>query len=227
MADHVVCVSVRIKNHNNNLENLISKRIGRFNHKLTLEDICNEVLGDSELDPSVNKALDLQQVKVELSSTDSSSDKFEIDFTEELKTAVEFQTNLKFIVFTIFARGATIRQQRIAIYCDMENPHCDTYTWYLYFCLLLPLVQYYNTIQGSWNCHLLHTVIFSATPFVPQGEMIEFVPSLLDISLQQFVIVCLPSFLKPKVAVSCWSNLIHEPIFTSFNNKASVFEMRK
>ena len=58
MADHVVCVSVRIKNHNNHLENLISKRIGRFNHKLTLEDICNEVLGDSELDPSVNKALD-------------------------------------------------------------------------------------------------------------------------------------------------------------------------
>ena len=50
MADHVVCVLVRIKNHNNNLENLISKRIGRFNHKLTLEDICNEVLGDSELD---------------------------------------------------------------------------------------------------------------------------------------------------------------------------------
>ena len=36
MADHVVCVSVRIKNHNNNLENLISKRIGRFNHKLTV-----------------------------------------------------------------------------------------------------------------------------------------------------------------------------------------------
>ena len=58
MADHVVCVSVRIKNHNDNLENLISKRIGRFNHKLTLEDICNEVLGDSELDPSVNEALD-------------------------------------------------------------------------------------------------------------------------------------------------------------------------
>ena len=53
MADHVDCVSVRIKNHNNNLENLISKRIGRFNHKLTLEDICNEVL--VELDPSVNK----------------------------------------------------------------------------------------------------------------------------------------------------------------------------
>ena len=84
MADHVVCISVRIKNHNNNLENLISKRIGQFNHKLTLEDIRNEVLGVSELVPSVNKALDLQQVKVELSSTDSSSDKFEIDFTEEL-----------------------------------------------------------------------------------------------------------------------------------------------
>ena len=58
MADHVVCVSVRIKNHNNNLENPISKRIGRFNHKLTLEEICYEVLGDSELDPSVYKALD-------------------------------------------------------------------------------------------------------------------------------------------------------------------------
>ena len=39
MADHVVCVSVRIKNHNNTLENFISNRIGRFNHKLTLEDI--------------------------------------------------------------------------------------------------------------------------------------------------------------------------------------------
>ena len=48
-------VSVGIKNHNNNLENLISKGIRRFNHKLTLEDICNEVLGDSELDPSVTK----------------------------------------------------------------------------------------------------------------------------------------------------------------------------
>ena len=58
MADHVVCISVRIKNHNNNLDNLISKRIRRFNHKLTLEDICNEVLGDSELDPLVNKAQD-------------------------------------------------------------------------------------------------------------------------------------------------------------------------
>ena len=106
MADHVVCVSVRIKNHNNNLENLISKQIGQFNHKLTLEDKCNEVLGDSELDPSVNKALYLQQVKVELRSRDSSSDKFEIDFTEALKTAVEFQTNLKFIVFTIFAASS-------------------------------------------------------------------------------------------------------------------------
>ena len=50
MGDHVVCVSVRINYHNNYLENLISKQIGRFNHKLTLEDICNEVLGDSELE---------------------------------------------------------------------------------------------------------------------------------------------------------------------------------
>ena len=85
MADHVICVSVRIKNHNNNLRESYFKRNGRFNHKLTLEDICNEVLGDSELDPSVNKALDRQQLKVELSSTNSSSDTFEIDFTEELK----------------------------------------------------------------------------------------------------------------------------------------------
>ena len=41
------------------------------------------------------------------------------------------------------------------------------------------------------------------------------------------MIICPPSFLKPKVAVAFWSNLQHKQICTSFNNKASVFEMRK
>ena len=75
------------------------------------------------------------------------------------------------------------------------------------------------------HCHIFSYSFCPSAVF--QEEMIKFVPSLLDISLQQFMIVCPPSFLKPKVAVSCCTNLWHELIFTSFNNKASVFEMRK
>ena len=71
------------------------------------------------------------------------------------------------------------------------------------------------------HCHIFSYFYCLSAAF--QGEMIKFVSSLLDISLQ----VCPPSFLKPEVAVSCWSNLQHEQILTSFTNKASVFEMRK
>ena len=91
------------------------------------------------------------------------------------------------------SRGAMIR---LKAYCHILRygkpvlQYILRYTWYLYFCLLLPLVQYYNIIQGSWNWHLLqstHCHIFSYS-FCPlaafQGEMIEFVSSLLDISLQ-------------------------------------------
>ena len=52
----------------------------------------------------------------------------------------------------VLIRGATIRQK---VYCDILRygkpvlQYILQYTWYLYFCLLLPLVQYYNTIQGS------------------------------------------------------------------------------
>ena len=36
-----------------------------------------------------------------------------------------------------------------------------------------------------------------------------------------------PSFLKPKVAVACWSYLQHKQICTIFTNEALVFEMQK
>ena len=54
--------TVRVRNESGNAENLVSRRIGRFNNKLSLEDICNEVIGESDLDRSINKALDNQQV---------------------------------------------------------------------------------------------------------------------------------------------------------------------
>ena len=76
------------------------------------------------------------------------------------------------------------------------------------------------------HCHIFSYSFCPSAAF--QGEMIKFVPSLLDISLQyNSCFVCPPSFLKPKVAVACWSNLQHEQICTSFNDKASVFEMQK
>ena len=53
---------VRVRNESGNAENLVSRRIGRFNNKLSLEDICDEVVGKSDLDRSINKALDNQQV---------------------------------------------------------------------------------------------------------------------------------------------------------------------
>ena len=54
MADHAVCVTVRIRNESLNAENLVSRCIGRFGNKLSLDDICNEVIGESDLDPSIN-----------------------------------------------------------------------------------------------------------------------------------------------------------------------------
>ena len=44
MADHVLCVSVRAKNGSGRVENLINPQIGRFDNKLTLEDICIELI---------------------------------------------------------------------------------------------------------------------------------------------------------------------------------------
>ena len=58
-----------------------------------------KLVGECELDPSVNKALDRQQVKVQRSSKDSPTDTFEIEYTEQLKTALDFEKNLKFIIF--------------------------------------------------------------------------------------------------------------------------------
>ena len=90
-------------------------------------------------------------------------------------------------------------------------------------------VLWYNSrvmkLASITHCHIFSYSFCPVAAF--QGEMIEFVPSLLGISLQLFVIVCPPSFLKPKVDVAFWSNWQHKQIFTSFNNKASVFEMRK
>ena len=80
MADHVVCVKVRVKNTSGNADNLASGHIGRFSTKLSLADICNKLVGECELDPSVNNALDHQQVKVQLSSKDSPTDTFEIEY---------------------------------------------------------------------------------------------------------------------------------------------------
>ena len=132
----------------------------------------------------------------------------------------------------LIIRGAAIPQKA---YCDIlryGKPvlwYILPYIWYLYFCLLLPLVLYYNIIKGSWNWHLLHTVIFSATPCVPRllfkEEMIKF---LLFPFRYLTTIICdchLPSFLKLKAVVACWSNLQHEQICTSFTNEPLVFEI--
>ena len=50
--------------------------------------------------------------------------------------------------FTVHNRGAMICQKA---YCNIlrYGKPVLRYTWYLYFCLLLPLVQYYNIFQGS------------------------------------------------------------------------------
>ena len=37
------------KNASGNADNLVSRRIGRFSTKLSLEDICNEVVGECDL----------------------------------------------------------------------------------------------------------------------------------------------------------------------------------
>ena len=59
MANKILCITVRSKCKDaSSHKTLVSKKIGRFSEKLTLEDICNEVIGDDiELSPSINKVL--------------------------------------------------------------------------------------------------------------------------------------------------------------------------
>ena len=81
-------------------------------------------------------------------------------------------------------------------------------------------------MRGVSNKHCLLTFFISATSCVPV-EMIKF---LLFPFRYSTSIICdhhPPSFLKPKVAVPCWSNLQHKQICPSFINEALVFEMRK
>ena len=120
MADHVFCVSIRVKNKSGRVENLKKQQSGRFNNKLTLEDICNMVISEAEIDANANKALD-DQVKVKLSAKES-SDTFEIvDYTGQLMTVLDRKKILKFIVFTI--------QSEAAPSSDLPAASTDTFTF--------------------------------------------------------------------------------------------------
>ena len=45
MADKILCITVRSKCKDaSSHKTLVSKKIGHFSEKLTLEDICNEVM---------------------------------------------------------------------------------------------------------------------------------------------------------------------------------------
>ena len=69
---------------------------------------------DIELSPSINKALDAQDVKVELSSADNAADTFSIEYTDYLHTAVEFNKQLKYITYTIFTKDKVDDEQQKA-----------------------------------------------------------------------------------------------------------------
>ena len=63
------------------------------------------------------------------------------------------------------------------------------YTWYPFFCLLLPLVQDYNIFQGPYQklasitlCHIFSYSLCPSAAF--EGEMIEFLLFPKDILLQ-------------------------------------------
>ena len=117
----------------------------------------------------------------------------------------------------------------------MENLYCNTYCetpglLFLYFCLLLPLVQYSRNdsrvmkLASITHCHIFSYSLCPLAAF--QGEMVEF---LLFLFRYFTTIICdyhQPSFLKLKVAVACWSNLQHEQICTKFTNVSLVFEMQ-
>ena len=71
-------------------------------------------------------------------------------------------------------------------------------------------------LASNTHCHIFSYSLCHSAAF--HREMIKFLLFPLDI------LDCHPpSFLKPKVAVACWSNLRR----TIFTNVALVFEMRK
>ena len=69
---------------------------------------------DIELSSSINKALDAQDVKVELSSADNAPDTFSTEYTDYLHTAVEFNKQLKYITYTIFTKDKVDDEQQKA-----------------------------------------------------------------------------------------------------------------
>ena len=63
---------------------------------------------------SIIKALDAQDVKVELSSADNAADTFSIEYTDYLHTVVEFNKQLKYITYTIFTKDKVDDEQQKA-----------------------------------------------------------------------------------------------------------------
>lgn len=103
MAEHSVCVSVSLKN-GEDTRCLLAKKICKFSTKLTMCDIVEEVIHPIEtkgISPNVVlTALDNSQFSVKLSTTEN-GETFTIDNEECLQTALDFNSNLRYMHFVI------------------------------------------------------------------------------------------------------------------------------
>lgn len=102
MDEVAICSTVLTKKRNlQQTSTLVSKKIARFSTKLTLNDILNEVIGETEIDDQINKALNGNKFTCAASNKEQDISPYEAEPDEILKTLVEFDSKIRYLSFTI------------------------------------------------------------------------------------------------------------------------------
>ena len=101
MDEVTMCCTVLTKYRKKQSSVIINKKISRFSTKLSLTDILNEVIGETEISDSVNKALNRDKFSCKASKSEHDMNPYESEPDEILKTLVEFDKEIKYLSFII------------------------------------------------------------------------------------------------------------------------------
>lgn len=100
MASHTICVSARVVNETKFVKHIVNKKLLKVSPKLTISEIVDEAIGDSDVDDETDYAPTNGNFSAKLSITES-SEPFSIENGEPLNTALEFNPGIKYLQYTI------------------------------------------------------------------------------------------------------------------------------
>ncbi|XP_071161424.1 uncharacterized protein [Mytilus edulis] len=99
--DAVMSVSVAVYSAGNFKKDLVSNVLRRFSTKEIFEDICEDVIDDLELTEEEEDALDRKHIRVSISEKSGSTEIFSPHYSDDMKLALDFNKNFKFLKFCI------------------------------------------------------------------------------------------------------------------------------